>query len=462
MPAPLGLTAAPEPQRRTLPSPAAAVRGLRGWWASDSDRSVAQRIAGAAFLIRAVSAGAVYGSQVVLARWMGSHEFGIYIYVAAWLMLIGELAPLGLSTVAQRFIPEYRTIGAMASLRGFLTASRWITFATGTVLGLACAGLVLACRDLLDPIYLVPLVLVCVALPFHGLSQMLDGTAGTFGWIRLALVPPYLLKPALIFGFVALAHALGIAPNATNAMLAAVAATWIAAMVQLVLVQRALPTVVGPGPRSLHLRTWLETSLPVMLLRALYVLLATTDVIVLQFFRDPREIGLFYAAAKVMALVSFVSYAVARGVDYKFAEYQAAGDRVALTAFLSHSVRLTFWPSLAATVTILALGQPLLWLYGPDFTAAYPLMFLLAIGLLARAAVGPAERLLITLGQQRACALVYAAAFAICLAGCLILIPPFGTIGAAVATSSAMLVESALLVWAVRARLGFRIFVLGA
>ena len=40
-------------------------------------------------------------------------------------------------------------------------------------------------------------------------------------------------------------------------------------------------------------------------------------------------------------------------------------------------------------------------------------MFILAVGMLSRAAVGPAERLLNMLGERKQCALVYAAAFAI-------------------------------------------------
>lgn len=435
-------------------------RGLRTWLSSASDRSVAQRIAGAAFIIRAVSAGAVYASQVLLARWMGAHEFGIYIYVGAWLLLVGDLVPLGLSTLAQRFIPEYRTKGADAALRGFLSGSRWIVFATGTALACLCAGLILLFRDRLEGAFVAPLLLVCLALPFHGLAGMLDGIAGSFGWIRLALLPPYLLKPLLIFGFVALAHGVGLPATALNAMLAAVAATWIASMVQLALVMRALPKVVPAGERTFHTRTWLSTSLPVFVLRGLYTLLACTDVILLQVFREPQEIGLYYAAAKAIALVSLITFAVGRGVDYKFAEYHAAGDRAALSGFLAHSVRLTFWPSLAATALILALGRPFLWLFGPEFMAAYPLMFLLGVGLLARASVGPAERLLTTLGEQRICAAVYGIAFAVCLAACLVLIPRYGPIGAAASTALAMVVESALLAWAVRARLGLGSFVL--
>ena len=102
---------------------------------------------------------------------------------------------------------------------------------------------------------------------------------------------------------------------------------------------------------------------------------------------------------------------------------------------IASSVRWTFWPSLAATVLILALGRPLLWLFGPSFVAGYPLMFILAVGLLARASIGPAERLLNMLGEQRVCMAVYATAFATNLGLCLLLAPRLGTVGAAIATA---------------------------
>ena len=85
----------------------------------------------------------------------------------------------------------------------------------------------------------------------------------------------------------------------------------------------------------------------------------------------------------------------------------------ALAELAASTVRWTFWPSLLAIALILAFGKPILWLFGPDFEAGYPLMFILAIALVARAAVGPAERVLNMLGEQRRCALVYAAVFAL-------------------------------------------------
>jgi len=62
-------------------------------------------------------------------------------------------------------------------------------------------------------------------------------------------------------------------------------------------------------------------------------------------------------------------------------------------------------------------------------------------------------------GSQRACALVYAAAFTVNLVGCVILIPAIGILGAAAATAAAMVFESAALYVVVRRRLGIHAFV---
>src|SRR4029450_11565363 len=86
----------------------------------------------------------------------------------------------------------------------------------------------------------------------------------------------------------------------------------------------------------------------------------------------------------------------------------------------------TFWPSLAATILLLALGKPLLWLFGPQFVVGYDIMFIAAIGLVVRSAIGPVERLLNMLGHQHICALAYALAFVMNLVLFVILVPRFG------------------------------------
>jgi O-antigen/teichoic acid export membrane protein len=152
---------------------------------------------------------------------------------------------------------------------------------------------------------------------------------------------------------------------------------------------------------------------------------------------------------------------VSQTIAHKFVEYDVSGDRQGLTVFLKQSVRLTFWPSLAVIIGLLALGHPLLRLFGREFVSGYYLMFIIAVGLLARASVGPAERLLNMLGERRSCALVYAASFALSLILCVVLIPLLGLAGAAIASSVALVFESASLFLVAKYRLGLHCFIFG-
>jgi O-antigen/teichoic acid export membrane protein len=188
-------------------------------------------------------------------------------------------------------------------------------------------------------------------------------------------------------------------------------------------------------------------------------MLAYADILMLQQFRAPDVVAVYYAAVKTLALVSFINFSLAATTAHRISAYHTAGDREGLVAFLRQAIRLTFWPSLLATALLLAFGKPLLSLFGAQFADGYHLMFIVAVGVLSRAAIGPMERFLNMLGQQRACALVYGAAFAINIALCFVLIPHWGAEGAAVATAAALVIETISLFLIAKHRLGFHVFV---
>jgi O-antigen/teichoic acid export membrane protein len=86
-------------------------------------------------------------------------------------------------------------------------------------------------------------------------------------------------------------------------------------------------------------------------------------------------------------------------------------------------------------------------------------LVILAASLIARAAVGPAERVLNMSGEQRVCAVIYALALAINLAGAFLLAPRFGANGVAVAIAVAIASESIMLFFVARRRLGLYLFI---
>jgi O-antigen/teichoic acid export membrane protein len=435
----------------------AGMARIRAFLRDPSHQTVAQRVAGTAFVIRVMSAAIAYVSQVLMARWMGGNEFGIYIAVWVWVLLLGHLSNAGLASAAQRFIPEYGERGDLDGLRGFIAGSRLVGFIIATVMaGLGLAALWQFGQAIAQPM-LMPLVLAAICLPVYVLTDIQDGIARSYNWTDLALGPPYLIRPILLLAGMAISHALGFATNAVTGMACAVIATWATALVQFVFIERRLAERIPTGPRRVETGIWLRTSAAIFLVEAFYMALTYTDVLLLKQLRTAEEVAVYWAAVKTLALVAFIYFSVAAAAAHRFSEYHVAGDREKLEEFLQASIRWTFFPSLAATILILALGKPFLMLFGREFVAGYPAMFVVSVGLLARAAVGPVERLLSMSGNQGICAAIYGAAFAAAVVLCLLLIPRFGMMGAAAATAAALTLESVLLFWITRLRLGIKV-----
>jgi O-antigen/teichoic acid export membrane protein len=436
----------------------ARVKALLG---GSSEASVTKRLAATIFIIRVVSAVMAYGVQILLARWMGTSEYGVYVYVWTWVLLLGSMMDFGISASAQKLIPEYRTRGDHALLRGFLSGSRWLTFAVSSIVSLALAGLVKLLTPWMDAAAVVPLYIGCATLPAFVVANTQDGIARSHDWMRLGLMPQFIVRQTLIIGFTAGAFVLGLNLGAAVAMLASFAAVWLAMLGQMFILNRRLAGHVEPGAKAYDVSGWLAVSLPILLVEGFYLLLSYTDVLVLQQFRSSEEVGIYFAVVKTLALVSFIHYAMSATTAHRFAEYNAQGDKERLSAYVTHAIQWTFWPSLAATLVLLAFGKPLLWLFGPQFVVGYDIMFIAAIGLVVRSAIGPVERLLNMLGHQHICALAYALAFVMNVALCVALVPRWGGHGAAAATTISLAFETVLLFAIVRRRLGLHVLAFG-
>jgi O-antigen/teichoic acid export membrane protein len=426
-----------------------------------AEASVTRRLAGTIFIIRVASAALAYLSQILLARWMTGSDYGVYVYVWTWVLLLGSMMDFGISVSAQKIIPEYRTRGEHALLRGFVSGSRWMTLVVSSIAAALLAGVVKLLSPWIDGAAIVPLYLGCVTLPAFVVANTQDGIARSHDWMRLAFMPQFIVRQSLIIGITAGMFVASLDLGATAAMFASAAAVWIAMIGQMVLLNRRLGSHLEPGPKAYDFSGWLSVSLPILMVEGFYLLLSYTDVLVLQQFRSSQEVGVYFAVVKTLALVSFIHYAMSATTAHRFAEYHAQGDNARLSPYVAHAIKWTFWPSLAATILLLAFGKPLLWLFGPQFVTGYDIMFVAAIGLVVRAAVGPVERLLNMLGHQYVCALAYALAFVMNVALCVVLVPRFGGHGAAAATSISLVFESILLFYIVRRRLGLHMLAFG-
>src|SRR6266545_7936442 len=182
-------------------APAAGVMArLRSMLGGSGEASLTKRLAGTIFIIRVVSAALAYLSQILLARWMGGSDYGVYVYVWTWVLLLGSMMDFGISASAQKIIPEYRTAGQHALLRGFLTGSRWMTFIVSTIVSLLLAGVVKGLSPWIDANAIVPLYIGCLTLPAFVVANTQDGIARSHDWMRLGLMPQFIVRQSLIIG----------------------------------------------------------------------------------------------------------------------------------------------------------------------------------------------------------------------------------------------------------------------
>ncbi|GJE28345.1 lipopolysaccharide biosynthesis protein [Methylobacterium organophilum] len=395
------------------------------------------------FAVRIAAAGFAYVAQVLMARMMGSSEYGIFATVWVWVAILGHTATLGLSQGACRFLPAAQETGRLDEMRGFLAGG-----AAASVLGgLALAGLGWLCLCLeggllADP-YGTPILLGALLLPLFALQDYLEGVARSQNWAVLAIAPPYLLRQGLIMAFM-IAAVLGGAPaEAWVAVACTLLATGLSAILQAVLLAARLRTVLPKGERRMRWRPWLAACLPIAGGDLATAAFGFIDVVVLGFLMPPASVGLYFAATRIQQFTVFVHYAASAATAQRFAATRARGDEAALLALVRGQA---LWTSLATAVVAagtVAAAPLLLGLFGPAFREALPLVAILVAGSVGASLFGPGEDLLNMLGGERLCAGITVAALALGVLLTLTLVPLLGLLGAALAMASATVLRAA-------------------
>jgi O-antigen/teichoic acid export membrane protein/CelD/BcsL family acetyltransferase involved in cellulose biosynthesis len=418
-----------------------------------------RRNAMAVFAIRVLSAGLLFLSQIVLARWIGAAHYGTYVALWSMVLVLGGLSHFGLGVAMMRLVPEYLASHQYDLARGILTSGRLLAFGGGllcAVLGSVIVKWLMPGLPL-ETVAAITMALACV--PMFALTEAQDGIGRGQSWTLAGVTPPYVLRPLLVLIFAGVAYAQGLPATAVTAIGAAALATAVTAVAQTLLIGRRIAAAVPKGATAYEFKDWFRVSLPLLIYTSAELVLQNADVLILSFLRSPDEVGVYYAAAKTTTLALFVHYAIGSAYAGRFAEANAVNDPQELKRLARESVVWTFWPSVAVTVAVLAAGPFLLALFGSGFESAYPAMFILSVGLLIRAATGPSEFVLGMLGYEKDCARSYIIAAIVAIVLNFAFVPWFGALGAASASALAF-ATAAILNWrTAKRKLGINLFV---
>jgi O-antigen/teichoic acid export membrane protein len=413
-------------------------------------------LGGSAFILGCRLAGAAltFLTQILLARWMGASEFGVYVIAFSWCLLLATVTALGLPMAAIRFIGMGLAQGRGDYIRGFVDWGSRVTVIASAVV--AIAGIALIWQLPLSGGFQPALTMALVALPGLSLLFFNGGVANSCSRLTLGFLPTNVLRPVAFFVLVGLFWWSRGHLDAKVAMLLQLFAIVLVSSGAFVMVRSYIAQQAPAPSGEFHGRIWLRAAIPMLAVTLFSGYVAEINVILAGWFLPADEVARFHVSFRLALIVSFGLFAVDAAIAPDLSRLYAASDHAQVQQLLDRATRVRFLGAVLAVVVFVVAGRSVLAWFGPEFVAGYSLLLILATGQLVLAGVGPVARLLsITGHQDRA---LVASVSSLLLAGALValLVPPFGLEGAAVAATVNVTIWAVWMWWLVVRYTGFR------
>ncbi len=394
------------------------------------------RAGSASFVTNIAGAGLGFVSQVVLARIMGKEGFGPYIFVVSFLSVLVIFAQLGYDRLLLRFLSVYRTQSEWALFRGIARSSAVVGLVCGGAIGVVMAAAVWAFQTQIDDDLAATFRIAAIVLPLFTVAYIYQNGLQALKHPVLGQVPILVLRPAIIIvGAVALAifvDAPITSPDAMTVNLVATAGVMVFAMYYF---RMRTPTEGRDGEVVYQWRMWTLTALPFMAQAGFHMLARRTDVMMLGFFSNVVDAGVYAAAARLADLGGFGAIAMNAITAPLIAEAFAKEDNSRLQRIVSVTAALSLSIALPVTIIFCVGGGLLLQVFGEGFDEARVALAILAIGMLGNVLTGPVGVTLMMTGRQNVAAGAATLSASVNVALNFLLIPRYGIEGAAVATS---------------------------
>ena len=406
-------------------------------------------------LLRSFGIGLAFGLNVLLARLLGLAHYGQYVYLVVLAGFVAVLGPFGFDASVMLFLPEYRVAG-----KRYL-ATRLIWTATLIVMTVAsgCAVLLVAGLSL-DPLNTIALTTdgwIALLVPLTALSTLNQGVLQGLGWPARALVSEYLVRPvciAIAVWFLWFEN--GRRLSVEMALVGTVIGLAAGIVLQYLLIHSANRGVSGDTkPVTYPWKLWLAVAWPLLGMGFLNMTLARSDLLLLGIFRNPDVEGYYQPAVRLAGFISFGLAAINGIVAPMISELYAQKRMTELQALVNRTVRSGSILGCLVAIILAIDSRLLLRLFGPGFDAGRWPLLILMIGQLVNVSVGPVGYFLAMTNSHRA-------AFWILLQGALLgvlaawfAIPFYGAMGAALASSLAMIWWNIAMVVFLRHRYGW-------
>jgi O-antigen/teichoic acid export membrane protein len=385
-----------------------------------------------ALMLRVLGTGILFLMHFYLARRVGATGYGIISYTISMAAVLAVAVSIGWPTALMRLMAQYTEQKQWSLLRGAVIRSHQVTIlvALGVGVGLWMFGVL---SDI-DKGLATSLRYCGLLLPLVSLAALRRRAFLGLHRVKASAVPDEILFPGL---FIVALYVLNVV-EAEQALKVQVVGSFIVSVGAYVYFWKMLPSETRSVRAKYKTREWLLISGPMLLAGMSQLILNRTDVLLLGAMTDLREVGLYSAANRVALLITFVMTSV-----------NAIGAPMLTSAFYGerhenfrHILSVSMiWCTVGALpffAIMFAWPGALLRLFGAEFVEGAILLRILSLGQLVNAMTGLVGTVLTMTGKERTFAWTTGIIALGNAVADLIVIPIWGSVGAAVVTATSV------------------------
>lgn len=396
---------------------------------------------------------------------LGPRNTGIFFTTVGLFTILVNVALLGAHTGLVRMIPRYRTLGRNRDLARLLRVGVVPSAVLSLVLALGLMWLAPALvRVLVDPSEAAAtsgyLRAMSLFLPFAVVTTALLAATRGHGAIRPFVLVDNLGIPGLRPVLVLAGIWVGLGGQAVAALWGAayVPAFVLAALALLRLQRRHGDGPQDPAPgRQVAAEFWRFTA-PRGLSNAFQIAVNWSDVILVAALRSPREAGIYAAVSRTVRMGVFAINAIRIGIAPRFSRLLTEGRTDAAQDLYQTAtwwLMAMTWPAYILAATF---PSTVLRIFGPGFSEGATALTVLSVAMLIHLGTGNITTALLMAGRSSWNLANTTTSVTVNVVLNVLLIPPFGMTGAALAWAGSIILENVLALLEVRFLVGIRPF----
>ena len=412
-----------------------------------------KRVAGGAVI--ALIAGALsfllsIAYLIVIGRKLGPAGAGVLVLAWSISKLLAEASDLGLDYGILRLGAIAHGTGDEGRFRAVLHSGLVGSLVTGSIAGLALAAGASLMAELFDTPGLTPVLIpLAASVPFTAGSEVVRSGFRAMGDATRSVASTSIIAPGLRLA--TCVWALSVAPTATAAAWAWLVTEALVFVITAAMLWRRLPS----GDRHASTAEGLyRFSLPMSLNRVLLYGNNQTEVFFLPMFTSLTAVGVFGVSRRLSVLVGSLLTSVSVLFNPVVADLHHADRMEELDQLYRVSTRWLLTLGLPVCLVEMLFPTQILAIFGKDFTGGATALMILAVGQLVNVGTGTSANLQAMAGFAKVTMLNSGLFLSMSIVLDLLLIPPFGLLGAAIASTTALIVVNVLRFWQIHKTLG--------